>query len=241
MCVPNLVSVISCDLTYVSVFFFNAGKENRKQSLLKQLAIGAGYAAHLFGWTQSSYKVDFLVRRRISAYTLALYVASPLLATLTHNVSDDTIGALSTILFLLHLFFQDYAYLSHSSSKCVLSASHASGQPTNARNLPLQIFGTSIVKRCRICFRYVGFSSRIALASVLHPRLGNPAFRAFPSCCSSPSRIFAAGFPAAIVATLRIGGHFIPSSITGDLWHLRRGVAFHHLCLSIFAAVYHAV
>lgn len=81
-----------------------------------QLGLGMGFEQKLLFCFPAP---DGFRCRRIAAYTLALYVSSPLLATLTHNISDDTIAALSTILFLLHLFFQDYAYLAHSSQKFV--------------------------------------------------------------------------------------------------------------------------
>jgi hypothetical protein len=52
-------------------------------------------------------------------YGVGFLVLSPILKTLTHNISDDTIASMSIGLLLIHVYFQDYAFLSAITSKFV--------------------------------------------------------------------------------------------------------------------------
>lgn len=80
----------------------------------------------------SSFWFTFTGILKLVGYSLGLYVLSPVLAALTDPISDDTIAALSIILLVVHLSFQDYGYLnpvrikSSSSSTSVSSSSPVS-------------------------------------------------------------------------------------------------------------------
>ncbi|XP_049852548.1 uncharacterized protein LOC126332402 [Schistocerca gregaria] len=56
------------------------------------------------------YSVNF------AGYVFGLYISSPLLCSLTDMISDGTISVLSTFLLIVHLIFQDYAYLNYPST-----------------------------------------------------------------------------------------------------------------------------
>eukprot|EP01128_Nolandella_sp_AFSM9_P000567 TRINITY_DN10718_c0_g1_i1.p1 TRINITY_DN10718_c0_g1~~TRINITY_DN10718_c0_g1_i1.p1 ORF type:complete len:331 (-),score=29.54 TRINITY_DN10718_c0_g1_i1:153-1145(-) len=55
--------------------------------------------------------------RSVILLFLFVWMLSPILQTLTESLSDDTIIALAISLFIVHLFTQDYSYLSGLSQK----------------------------------------------------------------------------------------------------------------------------
>lgn len=72
---------------------------------------------------------------QLIGYGIGLYVISPVLAALTDPISDDTIAALSIILLLIHLSFQDYGYLNPEVSKSVTrSGARLPASPTSPKN-----------------------------------------------------------------------------------------------------------
>jgi phosphatidylinositol glycan class C protein len=144
---------------------------------------------------------------KLFGYGMGLYVLSPVLAALTDPISDDTIAALSIILLVIHLSFQDYGYLNP--------------EPPRARNIETKSPTTPVRVPAR-----TEFVNRMRKGSY-----GEASFTAAPSPLYHAPVSLNAGIFASLMMASRLSSHnlaFVIIALAVEMFALFPIMA-HHL------------